>query len=296
MNVLVLGAGPAGLLAAWGARTCDVGDVHVTIWDRDTAFHPERIFSLQYMHDPCDVPGATSLELSYSSDLCSCGIYLAQGSHTEPCVLARGEAGSRRQAKVLYNLKLNRPMDEENSTRFLFETPVKVWSLKSGYAWLYQYFQPVMERHEVTWGLLLEESKSWDVVINTVPLDKLRPDLGWPVRRGLIAMGWVPMELPENSCVYSLDPDVPWYRATYLDGGKATEFVYHDISDAAKAMIFNLRPLRKVADNSLLTQISAIELLPSNLVFTGRWGAWDSKLLTHHAYYAGKEAVRKVWA
>lgn len=286
-TVAIIGAGPAGLLAAWGA--VNAGADSVVIYDRDPAPHPERIFSLQFLHDPCDLDFAVrrmslhyEMEPSFeqttfivSHDVPPDALYLTDSKSPMMKAIVRRE----------YNYKLGRPLEEENSTRFLWETPVTVWSLKEAYAYLRRYFDRDITKREVDWGTIDELAKENDIVISTAPLDKLRPDMEWPTRDSWIRIGYTPIKLKENTCVYNLDPDVDWYRTTHLDGGVSTELLMPEQPEGAEG-----RVLRKVVSAPALPQVR------SNVILAGRWGSWDPKALTHHAYHTAKSAVQRLGA
>lgn len=269
-RALIIGAGPAGLLAAHGAWTAGA---EVSILDAHPAYRPGTIFSLQYLHEPC------GLELAVRRML----LFYRTTERSWP-----GYDPDR--AREAYNRKLGRPEGEENSTRFLFNTPVAVWSLKDAYRTLWSMYKGMIREQPVTWSQLIQYCEIYDVVISTAPLDKLLPDLVWPVRTGLIAMGWLPFEVEHNTCVYSLDPDVLWYRATRLDGGMATEFIRRSDTAGVDIMLRpgwpTVQPLRKVKDHR-----NVIGPRPGNLTLTGRWGSWDPAKLTHDAYKDARRAV-----
>lgn len=276
MKGLVVGAGPAGLLSAWALRTAQWD---VTIVDRDCGFYPGRIFSLQYLHDPCGLDSVRSFDLEY----------VVMG---EDCALEASSNEEEYQEAVaqFYNLKLGRPIDSENSTQFLWRSPVKVWSLKDAYRSLWQIFKNKMLIHQMSWDRIVDKTAMYDVVVSTVPLDKLLPAMTWPVRVGRIAMDWVPsyLEREDDVCLYNVDSEVPWYRATVMDGGKATEFVKDpDSAWLEQNGVPSLHPLRKVDSGASLPQ------LPANLLLTGRWGSWDPAKLTHHAYQDTLEFVSR---
>lgn len=261
MRVCVIGAGPAGLLAAHGATMG--GADEVLILDSKPAYRPWTIFSLQYLHHPCGMDGAIrQLWLSYE---------------VEP----KGVEFSKEEARALYNRKLGRELNDENSTRFLWENPVGVWSLKDAYRELWKWYRRYVTEHLVRWEDLAEAlPRKHDLVVNTAPLNFLRPDLTWPIRAGLIRMDYSPVERhPRDTCIYNLDPATPWYRATNLDGGLATEYV--------KGAEIIAQPLRKVVTHS-----NSLDL-PANVLLTGRWGSWHAEKLTHHAYLETREATRR---
>jgi len=261
-SVCVLGAGPAGLLAAWGAVKEGVGTL--VIGDRDTSYRPGRIFSLQYLHDPCGLEfAARRIHLHYDVD-------------PSPVLLETS-------LQYAYNRKLGRPDDEENSTRFLFESPVNVWSLKDAYYWLYRSLATAMIQDEVDFDRILNICENYDLVISTIPLDLLFPHMEWPVRETLITPGFAPLVIPRNTCLYNLEPTVPWYRITHLDGGLSAEWISKGDYDPD---VF--QKLRKVV------KAPKYPPLPNNLVLAGRWGTWDPKALTHDAYQIARRAVREI--
>jgi hypothetical protein len=107
-------------------------------------------------------------------------------------------------------------------------------------------------------------------------------------------MNWLPLEMEENTCVYDLDPATPWYRATKLDGGSATEFIDRPWGDndplhqhpAAE----HIKPLRKVVRSDAVHKVR--QELPYNVKLAGRWGSWSPYALTHDAYHVAMEVVR----
>ena len=260
MKIAIIGAGPAGLLAAWGVY--QAGAMPYII-DRDPAYRPDRLFSLQYLHTPCDLPteGLKTLTLRYDV--------------IDPF-------GFPEDWKHLYNFKLGRPRDDENSTKFLSGPPQIVWSLKTAYRYLHHEFEGHIHQDNVTWDRIINAADTIHKgVINTAPLDRLLPALPWPHRSLLIKHGYTPVEdHPEDTCVYNLDPKVPWYRATRLDGGTATEFCGVPRGEDVK----DFQLLRKVVKSDVMP-----EYLPENLLLTGRWGSWDPAKLTHDAYYDAKK-------
>lgn len=267
---LVIGAGPAGLLAAWALRSAGA---EVLIWDRDPAYHPEKIVSLQYLHEPCGLEnrGVRSLNLRYALHPKPLGIFDIEMFKTA--------------IRKDYNRKLGRPLEDENSTRFLWESPVTVWSLKDAYRILHREFKAVILPYSIEgWERLYAVADFYDLVVSTVPLDRLIPEGHWPVRLGRIALNWRPMSLPAETCVYNLEPEVPWYRVTNLDGGVATEFVDKPSLTEALPMLL---PLRKVEAGAVIPEH------PKNLLLTGRWGSWNPTKLTHHAYADTQEWLRE---
>lgn len=284
MKALIAGAGPAGLLAAWGLIREDPG-ADIQIMDRDISFHPERIFSLQYLHHPCELDTQIrEFQLTYK----------VQGDAQALSASANNDE-YRHAVGQLYNAKLDREITDENSTRFLWNSPVLVWSLRDAYRVLATYFKDKMVPRELTWQNIVAACSLYDVVISTIPLNKLFPDRTWPVRTGLIAMNWTPVPLQENTCVYDINYYTPWYRATQLDGGKATEFrnlkYTGDMMWLKEFMVPPLQKLYKVERGAALPAD-----LPSNLLLTGRWGSWDPDKLTHHAFWDARHFVKVLYA
>lgn len=273
-KVAVIGAGPAGLLAAWGA--IQEPEVSVRLFDPNPEYRPDRIFSLQYLHSPVNLQfTARRLRLYYQ-------VQYAPGMSDQIYK-------DREAAKNLYNLKLGRPLNEENSTKFLWDSPVSVYSLKDAYRFLHNHFRSKIQNEKLLFddiiGPLAEE---YDVVVSTAPLDKLFPTRSWPARVSFISMAYTPVKHhAENTCVYNLDPDIPWTRATRLDGGTATEWASQpgSVIELDKDVASMTRPLRKVV------RADWYPPLPRNVVLAGRWGSWDPSQLTHHAFYKARDAV-----
>lgn len=263
-NVAIVGAGPAGLLAAWGAVTTGA---EVRIFDPSPDY-PKTILGLQYLHTNCDLPFAARKKLTLKYELVPC------------------EALTQLSISGAYNRKLGRPLDEPNSTRFLDQHyPVEVYSLKTAYEYLHHQFRYDIITRAVTWKeIVVDLAEDFDVVINTAPLDKLLPDWGWPTRDAWIQFSLPEgVQVPDGTCVYNLDPEVPWYRATHLDGAVSTEYLYA-IADGM--MDVPGRLLRKVVKTALPGP------LPLNVFLAGRWGSWDPQALTSDAFKVAREACK----
>lgn len=266
-KIAVIGAGPAGLLAAWGIR--EAGGKPV-IYDRDPAYQPGRIFSLQYLHEPCGLLNLRSMRLRYEVD----GAYPSRETDAEERLILQR----------MYNVKLGRNPIEENSTRFLTEGPQEVWSLKDAYERLHKTFEKDLKTADLSIADIFKMTEEYAGVINTAPLDKLMPGVPWPVRTYFIRHDFTPVEKhPEDTCVYNLDPNTPWYRATRLDGGTATEYWRIPHGAVAPDKVSQFRVLRKV-----VSPTHGWFPTPSNFLMTGRWGSWDPKKLTHDAYKDAK--------
>ena len=267
MNVAIIGAGPAGLLAAWGAAT---SGAEVRIFDPNPAPLPDRILGLQYLHELCGLPveEVRKLELWY------------QIIPNNP----EGGAFIRPQLRRAYNFKLGRPLEEVNSTSHITAGPGHVYSLKDAYTFLHHQFRYDILTRAVTWDEINGElSKDFDIVINTAPLDKLLPQLVWPTRDA-----WIQFSLPddvevlENTCVYNLDVQVPWYRATNLDGSVSTEMLYPEGQLDVPG-----RLLRKVVKPDHI-----IGPFRPNVYLAGRWGSWNPHALTSDAYRVARGACK----
>ena len=256
MRIAICGIGPAGLFAAWAAREHDV-----QLFDVNVDFQPWRIFALQYLHAHCDLPVEARRELQLH--------YRIDGA----------DGWTPDQIKRAYNYKVGRPLADVNSTRFAFEHPKTVFSLKVAYSFLYGAFKDRMVGMKLNAELLTEVfAPGFDLVISTVPLNILFP--AWPLE---VSQMWItqdsaPIELQENECVMNVDPALPWTRASRIDGGVATEYV----KDVAKWNLppgLNLQKLRKVIKPASYPE------LPKNVILAGRWGSWDPAPLSHDTYY-----------
>src|SRR3990167_677171 len=167
MKVAIIGAGPAGLLAAWGA-TRYISLASVTIYDPDPTYRPERILPLQYLHDTCGLKPDALKPLTIDYEI----------TGIDPNL--KDQVGLQKAAKFQYNAKLNRPLSEENSTRYAFQDRPDIYSLRTAYTWLHGFFAERMVTLALTWDQIVNDlPNDYDRVISTAPLPKLLPDWSW---------------------------------------------------------------------------------------------------------------------
>lgn len=72
-----------------------------------------------------------------------------------------------------------------------------------------------------------------------------------------------------NACVYNSSSEIPWYRAGAMFGWAFREFPY---------VIPGNFPIIKVVNGDKPPEIE-------NVLFTGRYGKWDKKTLSHESFY-----------
>lgn len=242
-KVCVIGAGIAGLLAALAA---DKAGAKVTLYDQ----FPGKAapVGLHYLHDPCGL----DLEPVHVYNI----ILTKDGDATPP--------------HVQYAKKLNIP--GENSLKDL-AMRVDGWNMQQAYTLLWKRFKDRCEERTVEPKQVIALIKAYDLVVSTIPLQRLIPEVGcsgleFKAYSGRPpGMGRALLGNTNNVVVYNTDPNYDWYRYSCINGHEWTE------------------GLTK-GDHSIIKPVNAEFQSPyPNLLLTGRWGQWKRGVLAHESYY-----------
>lgn len=263
-KVAVLGCGPAGLLAAYGASRFGGADVDIFSKKR-----PSHLYGAQYLHD--DIPGIPlpdPVEVKYE----------LRGTATTYAMKVYGEEmASRPGFKV--------------SLEVLPETH-KAWDIRAAYSWLYEQLEHMIapthldsrSAHE------LLESKVYDLVISSVPRQVLcfNPEHRFTSQK-VWALGDAPdrgQKVPvpiqpdvENRVVCNGHPDSAWYRYSNIYGYRTMEW----------PEMRRKPPLSGIAE--LLKPIATNCDCYPELLHVGRYGKWEKGVLSHSAFLEAMERV-----
>jgi hypothetical protein len=265
VKVAVLGCGPAGLFAAHAAVESG-HDVRIFSVKRKS-----HMFGAQYLH--CWIHGLTQPQPEYRI------LYLLNGKEEE-------------YARKVYG---DTPPDFVSPAQLEGEHPG--WDIRRAYDRAWARYSDLIEPIEKLtarrlWGMVFDKATlGWaSRVISTVPAPDvcMYPDQHTFSSRQVWAIGDAPergvacpVEVLPESVVCDGTPDVGWYRASNIGGYRTAEWPgdrrppYEDIAEVTKVVRTNCDCWRA-----------------EGFWRTGRYGAWDKKLLTHHAYWSILDAFR----
>ena len=264
LKVAVLGCGPAGLLAAYGADR--FGGATVDIYSKK---RPSHLYGAQYLHD--DIPGIPlpePVEVRYE---------------------LRGTATT--YAMKVYGAEMASRPDFKVSPEILPENH-KAWDIRAAYAWLYRQYEWAIAPAQIdAMGVneLLRSGK-YNLVINSIPRQAVcfNPEhnflsqkvwaLGDAPDRGQKAPVPVSPD-PDNSIVCNGHPDASWYRYSNIYGYRTIEWP----EMRKKPPITGIADLHKpIATNC--------DCYPE-LLHVGRYGEWKKGVLSHTAFLQATERV-----
>jgi hypothetical protein len=256
VKVAVLGCGPAGLMAAHGARNAGA---HVAIYSER---RKSPLYGAQYLHAP--IPGVTDLEDRVIVD------YRIQGSPEK------------------YRSKVYGPMwDGTVSPEDLSENH-EAWDIRATYDRLWSlYHTRVMDMRLDPYAVMQISNDSFDLIINTIPLQALcraghsfqstqvwaagdAPELGIDV--GLT------YHCPPDTVICNGNETPAWYRMSRIFGHTTIEWPLHanpPVTTASKVS----KPLRHNCD------------CWPEILKLGRYGSWEKGVLSHTAYQRAFSAV-----
>lgn len=179
------------------------------------------------------------------------------------------------------------------------------WSLQEVYGLLWLRYREEIERTEVRnvdWTYLRAYAKLGPV-ISTIPRQSVCCDgehrFDWQ------AIGVVPTMLDsdggrDNEVVYNGHEEIPWYRSSRLFGVEQTELAWGSIEDETFKLMTLVPAVREGYEVISYEPRKVIKPTTTNctcwmkfdVLFAGRYGAWDKEQLTHHAYEATRDYLR----
>lgn len=250
MKVVVLGCGPAGLLAAYAARR--EFDAEVTVL---SVKKKSQLFGCQYLHEP--IPG-----LNENRD-----------GHFVKYEL-RGDVQSYR-AKVYSNLSLTVSPQHLVGDHY-------AWDLRAAYDTLWEMFEPYIDNVKVGVQDVAPISTAYgaDLIISSIPAKNLcHPEAKHAFSSVKCwAVGDAPeldkqvlhYAVPEFSVICDGTADVAWYRASNVFGHATIEWPGH--RPPVEGVSSFEKPLS--TDCDCLTDVLRV----------GRYGRWVKGVLSHEAY------------
>lgn len=194
INVLVLGCGPAGLIAAHAASlNSEVDNVRILSKPRKS-----HMLGAQYLHAP--IPGVPSSEFEIDYKLL-------------------GDVATYREK--VYGPLWDGVVSPED---FIGKHPA--WDIREAYDWLWETYGPYVREYEVTPMGLKQTLYNLDphVTISTVPAPLLCAEGHAFGSTSIWSSDQAIQHTPENTVLCNGDRDYAWYRASTIQGYSNTEW------------------------------------------------------------------------
>lgn len=249
MNILILGCGPAGLMAAHAA-TLAGHDVVVVSKKRKS-----ELFGAQYLHQP--IPGMT------------------ESAPVAVNYVLQGTADGYREK--VYGKESRVEVSPETLTG-----KHDAWDIRSTYDNLWNEYEGLVRDGLVTGQYLAMAMESWlpDFTVSTIPAPSLCTDdahtfsaetvwaIGDAPDRGVTC----PVPVPRNTVTCNGEPAPAWYRAANVFGHKTAEWPERKKPPfGAPAAV--LKPT--TTDCRCYPEVQRL----------GRYGAWKKGVLSHEAFF-----------
>lgn len=255
MKVLVLGCGPAGLLAAHAAKT---EGAEVIVASRKVK---SPLSGAVYVHEP--IEGLTR-------------------DRPEREVEFRTRGTREGYAEKVYGDPAH-----ETSWDLFAQKEVPAWSMAKVYDKLWDRWEAVINDVRVgpfSVGSLYDAA---DVVISTIPAPALCLNPGFHRFKSarVILTDQARNSVGEDEVIYNGDPKDPWYRSSRLFGIEATEYPARDETERVvmrqkRHWNYGLKPQSTTCD------------CHSRIHRVGRFGRWERGVLVHHAFAQTQEIIR----
>lgn len=261
-RVLILGCGPAGLMAAAGVHMA-TEDVEIRIASNKKK---SGMYGAQYLHKPIPTfTPATPVDVAYT----------LQGTEDE-------------YRKKVYD---GTPFVGDLSVQVLPETH-KAWDIRQTYNNLWEFFEDdILDVHIDPEGLAyVEKSLAPDVVISTIPA----PALCWQGHTFRSQPVWaagsapdlgidIPYPCDDNTVICNGLEMPTWYRLSNVYGHKTVEWSMASVK--RRPPVGKPSAVPKPIDNNC-------DCWP-NLITAGRYGKWKKGLLSHTAYQVGYNVIQE---
>jgi len=271
MKVCVLGAGPAGLMAAYAA--IEAGH-EVKVIDKAIAYDiGQRLASGQLnagvflLHDRCGL--------------------LPLWGRDEPVIYGVMGGDLRRTSELgrEYSLKVyGAPNVDTSINKYGLAGPRIEYDGTAATWLLFDIVKPFIVQGDVTLDTLIAELNNNDRVISTVPLSVLHPG-EMPHVQAWVKHG---SNKGESYVWYAPQPALAWYRASAAFGRFTLEWPGHiDQPDPGARRI--VKPIKPSPEGQAF--IDAWEAT-NHVLFTGRFGRWDKSIEQHNVYEAVLEFLR----
>jgi hypothetical protein len=241
-TVAILGAGPAGLTAAWTAGFWR--GLPVSIHSKK---QKSRISGAQYLHSP--VPGISMNEekISLTNRLVGSAIGYRQKVYGDV-------QGIRASAEGVTSGEL-----------------VDAWLLQPAYDRMWRADENSINETEINGQWLFDHFREFDQIISSVPLPSICVDPTHIFHSQTIWIDPDPkFDIPLNEVIYNGEEYPSWYRASNINGVKSVEWSSNGPKPPTEGLIEIKKPIS--------TNCSC---WPS-ILRVGRYGQWKKGVLVHH--------------
>lgn len=254
MRTLILGCGPAGLLAAHAVRQ-STGEMP-TIMSKPPVRKSE-MYGAQYLHKPIPAlkNGAGSMPVTIDYTLW-------------------GDVEAYR-TKVYGDTPVDSVSPED------YTEPHDAWDIRLAYNELWQEFWDHIEPRDLkaaTSGQLADLFNGYDLVVSSIPKPMICKAGHQFASESIWAIGDAPergvkcpVRVAHNTVVCNGDPEPAWYRASNVFGYCTVEYPGGSQPPYPGAASVE-KPLRNNCD------------CWPNVLHVGRYGKWEKGVLSHHAY------------
>ena len=256
--IAILGSGISGLFAAWA---CLINGKNFVIYTNDGK--KPYVMPCTYLHQDCGIPFLSRVSLKQYvipkrlDDIDISHDYMKLGKMYSKKVYGEEDAKNNFAEKGL-------------------RTSHAIWNMQQAVDFLWNAVEDNITPLEIK-GLLDIKglSEKHNLVISTLPLDSVDKDnvYGYKIR-------WITefeSSSSEDYCIFNVSDNTDWYRMGNVFG---------------RSFIESLNQLE--TDSYAVKKLSSVDNLPSinkNVLFAGRYGSWNQKILAHDVFFATLRAI-----
>lgn len=263
MNVAILGAGPAGIMAA--AKAIEMGHP-VSIFAHKL---PSQLLGAQYLHCPPPIVSPTSFKIHYklvgSAEGYRQKVYGENwAGDISPNVIEEDHMGYDIR-EAYFRLREMFPIHEAHFSDFI---DVEEAGILDNFDYIFSSVP------RPTWKVANEEFKHQDVWAIGQPDDEE------PIVAGI----------PDNTVLCNGDENPSWYRASNIDGYRTVEWPFNGDTWRTRPMIPGVSKIKK----PLQYIPSPTTPNPANDAFIhiGRYGEWKKGILASHAIQKVEDTLK----
>lgn len=255
--VVILGAGPSGMMAAHAASQCGY---EVKIYDKDPNFQ-SKTSGLFYLHDSCS--------LLIDCKTISQTILGAYRLTDEEIIRQYGEKvyGKNIEGLSILDAKQHGVILAYNAQQAI----ERLWDL----------YGHLVSKYDVKSLLQVEKDLAPECgmkIISTIPVNFLFPNIDCQYETAWCRMAEAPKD--DAFIFYSISPNHLWYRASAMFGIFVQEF-----PSSAPIVLRSDESREGYTIFGIQKVIGKVKLPKSKKVlFAGRYGAWDKTQLVHNVY------------
>jgi len=259
--ISILGSGISGLFAAWA---CLLNGKRFLIYTNEGK--KPYVMPCTYLHHDCDIP---FIDKSILNQYCiPKRVNDVDVSHNYV------ELGKMYSEKVYGDKNAKNNFVEKGS-----KTSHPIWNMQQAVDFLWNAVRDCMEHKEIK-GMddIKELSKESSLVISTIPLDII--DLDCRIGKRSYQTRWVTefeSDSKEDYCIFNVSNNTDWYRMGNVFGRSFIEGI-----DRLEPDSYEIKKLDSIGE---------LPIIDNKILFTGRYGCWNQKMLAHDVFY---EVVKKI--